>query len=87
MRSGPWEVDGTGSSMVAGVEQRSSATQRSLVVTTGADADAMPVPMSLQVGTRRQYPVGCFYDPSVDLTTDAIANRGIERELVPDLQA
>ena len=40
VRSGPREVDGTGSSAVAGVEQRSSATLRSLVVTAGANADA-----------------------------------------------
>ena len=37
MRSGPREVDGTGSSAVAGVEHRSSATLRALVVTAGAD--------------------------------------------------
>ena len=40
VRSGPREVDATGSSVVAGVEHRSSATLRSLVVTAGADADA-----------------------------------------------
>ena len=39
VRSGPREVDGTGSSVAAGVEHCSSATLRALVVTAGADAD------------------------------------------------